>query len=179
MLTKPTIHNPPPWNLPPIPEDFTLIQDTREQLPLFTPERQAKSSTFLYRDKLLITTGTLRNGDYSVIGYEDKVCIELKRMGDFLSYLGAEREKTEEKLTRMQSYYFKALLIHCEEPVIMHPDIYSFDQKSRIKNTHVRGFLKSCRIQYGVHVYISPDIEKCREFVVDHLTYAVKKLREQ
>jgi len=97
-LTKPTIKTTPLWQLPPIPDNFTLIQDTREQLPLFTPERQSRDTTFLYRDELLITTGTLHNGDYSVIGYENKVCIELKRLSDFLSYLGTERKKTEHKL---------------------------------------------------------------------------------
>ena len=78
-------HQLKPWN---IPAGFLLVQDTREQKPLFTDPP----------DGLEVITDTLPHGDYSIRGFEDRFAIERKQMSDFYGYIGKERERTTRKM---------------------------------------------------------------------------------
>ena len=51
-----------------IPPEMIVIVDTREQRPLFNTARIPKGLT--------LTSGTLADGDYSIRGFEDKICFE-------------------------------------------------------------------------------------------------------
>ena len=76
---------------PKIPDGFILVQDTREQLPLFA--RLPKG--------LIIKSDTLKVGDYSIEGFQDIITIERKNISDLLTFIGGERKKTIEKLKVM------------------------------------------------------------------------------
>ena len=71
-----------------IPPGLVLIQDTREQQPLFA----------FPQDGLEVVTETLSYGDYSLKGFEQKFAIERKKISDFYSYIGRERERTVKKM---------------------------------------------------------------------------------
>lgn len=173
---KPTIDVKTIAQQPPaIPNGFILAQDPREQLPLFSDKRLIRDESYAWRDFLTVRGQTLHDGDYSIVGFEKLITIELKRMSDFLSYVGSERKKTEEKLQRMSRMTFAGLVVLEDEYKILHPGANSYDQKSRLTNMQIRGFLKSVNVQYGIHTYINKDEEMCRTWMLDRLTYFYNK----
>jgi len=156
------ISNEGVWKDTVIPDGFVMVIDTREQIPLFVGKDKYKFNIERY---------ALKNGDYSVKGYENLICIERKMVSDFFGYLGKERDKTCEKLERMSEYYFKALVIEADEEMLYAPQEFT-----TLTKEHVRGFLKSIRVRYGMHVYCNSKVEYIERYVLDHLTYAYKKL---
>lgn len=78
--------------------DLVIIQDTREQMPLIFPEAAVEIST-------------LQTGDYSLKGFEDKVCIERKSLADLLQSLGQERERFMREVHRMRAYEYAGIVI--------------------------------------------------------------------
>jgi len=157
---KPEIVSYKPTKIPP---GFTLIIDTREQLPLFQGTNR----------KLPIIRKALRHGDYSVKGMEDLLFIERKQLSDLLQYVGQDRENTETKLRHIREFYFKALIIEArEEDLIMLPNW------TQVSPEAIRGFLRKVRVYYGLHVYISPKRSVLERWVLDMLTYAYIQLRK-
>ena len=153
-----------------IPNGFTLIIDTREQQRLFV--RPPKG--------LPVIVDTLKHGDYSIKGFEDKVCIERKQMSDYLTYIGKDRDKTAEKLSYMKDFYFAALVIELDR--IERNDSeekasFRIPSWSKLKIEHIIGFEKSARVKYGVHIFKSFSRKHCERFILHHLTYAYEQLR--
>jgi ERCC4-type nuclease len=133
-----------------IPQDFCLIQDTREQRPLFS--RIPKGLT--------ICSATLTNGDYSVRGFENKICFE-RKAHDLFSYCSTERDKTLLKMQRFKGFEFVGLIIEGRES-----DIYQFQQHTKVHPESVRGALVSFQVRYGVHVYVGSR-ENCSRWLLD------------
>jgi ERCC4-type nuclease len=133
-----------------IPEHFCLVQDTREQRPLFA--RIPKGLT--------IASRTLTNGDYSVLGFEDRICFERKSL-DLFPYCSSERDKTVAKMKRFKEYEFVGLCIEMRES-----EAYQFQQHSRVHPECVRGALISFQVRYGVHVYFGTR-ETCARWLLD------------
>ena len=157
---KPVVRSskPKPIN---IPKDFVLVIDTREQKPLFTRPQKG----------LLIVRDTLKDGDYSVRGFEDQVCVERKGVSDFYGYIGKERTRTVKKLERMRGMFWAMLLIDAKETEIMSRQSYS-----KLTPEHARGFLTSLNVRYGIsHQYIQG--ESADRFILDRLVKAYRILR--
>jgi ERCC4-type nuclease len=144
----------------PIPDGFVLVQDTREQRPLFA--RIPKGLT--------VCSTTLTRGDYSVKGFEDKICFERKSM-DLWPYCSSEREKTVKKMLQFKSMEFVGLIIELKEH-----EIYQFQQYSRVHPEVIRGALISFAVRYGVHIYMGSR-ENCARYLLDHAVkfYNIKK----
>lgn len=66
-------------------EDFTIIVDTREQKP------------WVFDNSKL---GTLKTGDYSIEGYEDRIGIERKSTDDFAQSIGKGRTRFMKEMER-------------------------------------------------------------------------------
>jgi ERCC4-type nuclease len=71
-----------------------ILTDTREQRP-FT------SSCF---PDVEVVRGALPVGDYSLLGFEDRMSIERKELGDFIACLAAGRDRFERELARGRNY---------------------------------------------------------------------------
>jgi len=155
--------------IPQIPEGFIILQDTREQLPLFSPERLSNGELWMYKDKVPVCGAALSDGDYSVHGYETEVCIELKRWSDFMSYAGKERQsKTIPKLERMSKMSYAELVVIEDYANLVYPEMYGFG--TQLTTNQVRGFLKSL-VRYGVGFMANESEELCRMWVLDRLMY--------
>ncbi len=89
---------------------FTAIIDTREQLPL----------DLRYRDGqfLLTKVATLKTGDYSVDGLQDKIAIERKSLQDLVQCIGKHRDRFEACLERMRSFEVKAVVVEASWTMI-------------------------------------------------------------
>lgn len=158
------------------PDDFVIVQDTREQHGLFTPgcgvpyideaiplkclphpdylARQWSSFEGAITDRLLWS-------DYSLKGYEREIIIERKNVSDLYGSLGNGRDKFIEKLMRMSTYEWNGLLIEGNELETLtrqfHSDMYP---------SQIFGALISFPIRYGTHVYYAHTVERGRLWVV-------------
>lgn len=131
-----------------IPDGMVVVVDTREQNPLWLPK--PPKGLVLCRD-------TLQHGDYSIKGFESKFAIERKST-DLFAYLTSERTKTKEKLQKIITCDFKALVIEFSEYELLYqPQFYT-----NISIEVIRQSLISFEIKYGLHVYYGErrDIER-------------------
>lgn len=80
--------------------DCVLIKDTRE------PDL-AWDAYF----SLPVITRKLDTGDYSMVGFEDKIAIERKTMDDLIGCLTTNRDRFERELTRAQSLDFFCVIV--------------------------------------------------------------------
>jgi ERCC4-type nuclease len=79
-------------------QPITFIIDTREQTP--------------YALEPAIVKG-LPTGDYSLLGFEDKVTIERKSISDFTSSIGKGRDRFQREFERMAKFRYAALVVEC------------------------------------------------------------------
>ena len=75
---------------------FTIIVDTREQLP------------YDLEDSIV---GTLQTGDYSILGYTDICAIERKSLADLFGSVTQGRERFEREVERLSQLRFAAVVI--------------------------------------------------------------------
>jgi len=153
------------WKPTEIPAGFVLVIDTREQIPFFADGK-------LYHG--IPVRKALHDGDYSVLGFEDKLCVERKQMGDFLGYVGMERHRTVQKLEWMKKHFWAGLVVEASLEDVMSPQLYG----GRLTPEHIRGFLTSLNVRYGIHSYFNRDREACERWVLDRLVKGFRVLRE-
>lgn len=172
--------NPLALTIPEIPDGFIILQDTREQLPLFSPQRLTSGELYMWKDKVpicgaVLSEATNSAGDYSIHGYRDQVCVELKRWGDFMSYAGKERQlKTIPKLERMSKMKYAEIVVIEDYANLIYPQMYGFG--TQLTTNQVRGFLKSL-IKYRVGFYCNASEDMCRMWVLDRLVYMYKLIK--
>ncbi len=153
------------WREIPFPADggFQMLVDTREQLPLFD-ERQ-----------LFVRRTTVKNGDYTLAGFEDQFYLELKRLSDFMGFIGRERNiRTAGKLERIRHFPFKALCVLESESALHSPT----HLHSTMTPEHVRGFLTSLHVKYGIMSYFNPDEDAMRRWILDRAIYFYNQQRK-
>lgn len=139
-----------------IPQGMVVVCDTRETVPLFDLHDLPKG--------LVLTRDTLRDGDYSLRGFEDKVAIERKGgMSDFLNYLTTTRERTRDKMHRFRDFEFVGLLLEVSEAEAYCPQMYS-----NVSIEVIRQSIVSFEVRFGVHVYYG-DRDCCRRKCLDWL----------
>jgi ERCC4-type nuclease len=144
------------------PHEFVLVVDTREQNPLCTAVKG-----------LTVCRDTLRDGDYSVKGFENRVTIERKQTSDFFSYIGKERNKTIIKLERLREFDFAALIIEASLDDLMAPQEFS-----QVSPEVVRQFLVSVNVRYGIHVFCDRNRKKIERWLLDRAIKFFKIQRE-
>lgn len=151
------------WKPTKIPDGFKLVVDTREREPLFGEPLSG----------LIVVHKKLDTGDYAIDGYEDAACIERKMLSDFDTFIGRERSiHTIPKLKRMREMCFAALIVEESEA-----SLFGKRKYGRMTPEHARGFLKLCRVGYGVHVYWNKHREDLERYVLDHLCFAYTILK--
>jgi ERCC4-type nuclease len=139
-----------------IPDGFMLVQDTREQKPLFAEAPEG----------LDVITDTLPYGDYSIRGFEERFCVERKQMSDFYSYIGKERTRTTRKMEQFREIVgsggWAGLVVEASEA-----DLLTGFIMSRVSPETARQALVSFEVRYGVHVYYSRSRRDIRRWVLD------------
>lgn len=133
------------------PKDFVLVIDTREQNPLCSNVKG-----------LTVCRDTLKNGDYSIRGFENRFAVERKKVSDFYSYIGKERRRTVEKLRRFKDYDFSGLVIEASLNDLLSPQMYT-----QVSPETARQFLVSANVRYGIHFFCDRQRKNIEMWLLD------------
>ena len=82
------------------PQPLRIIQDSREQSPFRFEGFSA-----------VVEVGTLEAGDYSIRGFERRIAVERKELGDLVGCLGTDRERFTRELARLRGYDAAAVVV--------------------------------------------------------------------
>ena len=137
---------------------LTIIEDTRESLPLdFSGLRGIEA----------VRQG-LKTGDYSIVGYEDKICFERKSVPDLVGTLIGGHERFLREMDRMKGYEVKYILVeHTAGTVYRYCEKMGWELKF---DTIIQSLLA-----YAYHYHVRVRFCKDRE---DMAKYIVAKSRE-
>ena len=80
--------------------ELKIIRDSREQCPF----------TFAGYP-VVVEVAVLEAGDYSLAGFERRVAVERKELGDLIGCLSGERERFERELARLRGYDCAAVVV--------------------------------------------------------------------
>jgi ERCC4-type nuclease len=98
--------------MPEFPAVVTI--DTREQQPYGFRSIKADAMEGVGLLRVKTTRATLRQGDYSLEGFEDRIAIERKSAEDLFRTLGQGRKRFERELIRLSAYPFAAVVVESE-----------------------------------------------------------------
>ena len=117
--------------------EFTIVVDTREQLPYaFTGA----------------VTRTLTSGDYSIAGLEDRVAIERKSKPDAYASLGRGRARVRREVERLALLDYAAIVVEDSVPGFLHrPAHAKMNPRSAICS------LLAWSVKYNVPVFFAGD----------------------
>lgn len=93
---------------------FTVVVDTREQIPFSFAGIRADCNQGRLPVIVQTTRKGLASGDYSVEGFESRVAVERKGLGDLFSTLGQSRRRFQSELLRLSTYDFAAVIVEAD-----------------------------------------------------------------
>ena len=122
-------------------EEITLVIDSREQLP--------------YQFSHPTVKGALSTGDYSLLGFEDKVAIERKSTEDLVGCLkGENRKRFERELQRSRALDYFSLVVEASLT-----DLALGAYRSEIAPASVVQTLVAWSVRYRVPVWFAESRE--------------------
>ncbi len=131
------------------PDVFALALDTREQVigpvPLDIP----------------IVVGKLPVGDLSVPGFEGKIAIDRKQLGDFIGCITWERERFGRLLVKMAEMDFAAVVVEATLA-----DVRGRKYRAKVEPSVVVGAAASITTRYGVPVFFCGSIDATMDFSI-------------
>lgn len=119
-----------------------IIIDSREQLPLdFRKSKNLEG----------VEVKTLKTGDYSIEGYEDRIAIERKSGIDLFGTLGGGHKRFKKELERALKFDYFAILVDCSYTVIQNKE---FDNAhySKMRGDVIVKILYTLKFKYGIDV---------------------------
>jgi len=117
--------------------EFVVAIDTREQKPYRFPRSEVK---------------TLATGDYSIVGLEDQVTVERKRLEELYTVTGRDRCRFTRELDRMARLDYAALVIETDVPRVLRGIAFS-----RVSPKAVIHSLIAWSVRYRVFVFFAGD----------------------
>lgn len=131
------------------PDVFSMVVDTREQIlgpiPLEIP----------------IVVAKLAYGDLSVVGYEDRIAIDRKQIGDLISCITWEKERFTRLLENLARLDFAAIVV---EATIA--DVRARKYRNDVLPQVVLGAAAKITTKYKVPVFFCGTIDLSTDFAV-------------
>jgi ERCC4-type nuclease len=117
---------------------FCIVVDTREQNPY--GDGRIKFNHPHIR-------GTLRTGDYSILGCEERIAIERKSLADWAGSITQGRERFEREIVRLSELEFGAVVIEADMRSVYIEPLHSKVSRNALVNTALKWTVK-----YGVPI---------------------------
>lgn len=116
---------------------FVVVVDSREQRPYRFDEAVVK---------------LLPSGDYSLLGFEERIAIERKSKKDAYASLGRDRERFEREMERLSHFEYAAIVVEASLKNFMsRPDFSRLNPKTAINS------LLAWSVKHGVFVFFAGD----------------------
>lgn len=143
---------------------ITILQDTKEKIPW---------DFSIYADVKRQVRRGLKTGDYTVEGYEDRLCIERKRTtGEISLNLGSKYNQFKAEFDRMQDFEHRCVI--CEFPlwlILQFPTGSGIPHKRwkwlRTNGKFLYGRLMDMSNEYNVPVYFSNSSLEAQEIAIN------------
>lgn len=131
------------------PDVFAIALDTREQIvgpvPLTIP----------------VVVGKLPIGDLSVPGFETRVAIDRKQLGDFIGCVTRDRGRFTRLLEKMSALEYAAVVVEASLA-----DVRARKYRSQVEPAFVVGAAARISTQYGVPVFFCGSLDASTDFAV-------------
>lgn len=114
---------------------------------------------------------TLRTGDYTIKGYEDRLCIERKNLGDFVSTVISDWINFRKKLYRMAGFDISAVVVEANIA-----DVLAHRYESDSLPQSVIGKAHAIFLDHGIPVLWWGPPSECITMVERFLLLANKRL---
>lgn len=123
-------------------EIFKIVCDTREQRPFEFPDVETVRKT-------------LKSGDYSIEGYENKIAVERKSITDLFGTVGKGRQRFIRELERLSKLDYAALVVESDwYGIFRTPPI-----RSKMSPKSIFGSLIAWSMRYNLHLHMCPNRE--------------------
>jgi len=114
-------------------EPLVILQDTREQCP------------WRFSNACTTQVVTLDSGDYSMMGYSDRVRVERKSLADLVGSITTGRERFIDECRRLTAFEFRLLVVESSvETVLAHA------YRSQTNPQSVLGSVIALHVDYGL-----------------------------
>jgi ERCC4-type nuclease len=150
---------------------FTVIIDTREQCPVL----HGKAGSPGFQD-IKTEWGTLKTGDYSILGMSDpdtcehSITIERKSLPDLFGSTGRDRDRFERECQRMAKFDHAEIVIEGDlKTIFTNPPAAS----AMLPKSVYRTLLAFCQ-RYGIKIWPCPN----RTFAERHIYLTLKRFYE-
>jgi DNA excision repair protein ERCC-4 len=146
--------------MPATATQIPVLIDTREQRPwefdceFFTSER-----------------ASLRTGDYTIAGLEDRLCLERKGLGDFVGTVISDWLRFRKELYRLASFDVAAIVVEANIE-----DVMNHAYESDAQPASVIGKANGIFLDHGIPVLFWGPRPVCTVMVERFLLLAAKKL---
>ncbi len=114
---------------------FTVVEDTREQTPWDLVG-------------VNVVRACLPAGDYSILGYETRVALERKELGDFVACCTHERPRFVRELEKLRGYDFAAVIVEADMA-----DVFGHAYRSHATPQSVIGSVAAFTIDYVPFIF--------------------------
>ncbi len=140
-------------------DPWTIAIDTRERKPLKFDHPNEKV--------------TLATGDYSIVGFEDRVAIERKSLNDLINTLIHNRERFEKELERFRSFQFKCIIVESDLKAV-----FSEKYRSKAHPMSIVGLFLSLMMDYDIPVLFCSTKPIAAKVALSFLHRAHRRLTE-
>lgn len=143
-----------------MPNPLPVVIDTREKLPFAFPG-----------DRFAPVRRTLTTGDYSLLGFEDRICIERKNLGDCVQTVIHDAIRFRKQLTRMAGFDVAAIVVEADAA-----DVWERRYDTAAEPAAVFGRLNGYFLDHGVPTFFWGRRAVCEPLVWGFLELTAKKL---
>ena len=141
-------------------ESWTVAIDTREKKPL----------NFFSQP---IERVALSTGDYSIIGFEDRIAVERKSLNDLINTLIHNRERFKKELERFRSFQFKCIVVESDLKAL-----FAEKYHSKVHPMSIVGLFLSLMVDYDIPVLFCSTRPIAAKIVLSFLHRAHRRLTE-
>jgi len=124
--------------------EFAIIVDTREQKPFTFHKISPRPKTI---------RKTLKTGDYSLNGHENRICIERKSLSDLYGSFGKGRKRFEKECQRMLLFDYAAIVCEADWNTILRCP----PSRSKLLPKSLFSSIVAWSQRYNIHFIPSPN----------------------
>jgi DNA excision repair protein ERCC-4 len=138
-----------------------VVQDTREKRPLRFPL------------EVDVVVSGLKTGDYSIVGYEDRIQVERKRLSELVNCMTCDRVRFRKQLARLKKIPYRC--------VVIEGDMYRLMRKryvGYVRPQEALDMMTALMVEYRVPFYMTGSAENTAHFTLSFLRSSLAEVEK-